>query len=441
MFNRLKDSGKGIAGLFSRLIPSVYRQDQAVRRSIYKWLLIGLLIRLAFMPITVYFPDLLGIYLRSSFIAYYGIVWIGKFQAAIHYMHAFFLWIFKPLMPYFSTILSDPKMGGNLTSETFTTFVNHLYVFRTLFIFKLPYLFFELGCVFILLNIFQDSKRGLKAFKFWMINPVVIFATYLAARYEVMTIFFILLSLYYAKNNFSRRSLLCLGLAIIIRFYPLILLPFFVVILGRKLWERLELIFWGLLPLGIISILGKLFQGGNEISMLMKTHHSNYLLSMGFHLGFVGDYVFIFPLAYTLILLYVYFNTDHSFRSLWKSTLILLLTFFATCFFHVHYLMWLMPLLALQIAEDKRFVGLFSIQVLCFVIYTFQWKKAFAGGLFAPISPSYFMSLRSPFEIINQYYSASNFIGIFRSIFSGVCFWMIYLVFKESFLRKKKGGV
>jgi len=437
MFNRLKDSGKGMAGLFSKLIPSIYRQDPAMKRSIYKWLLIGLLIRLTFMPITVYFPDLLGIYLRSSFIAYHGVLRIGKSQAAIHYIHAFFLWIFKPLMPYFSTILSSPQMGGNPTWEMFTAFINHLYVFRTLFIFKLPYLFFELGCIFILLNIFQDSKRGLKAFKFWMINPVVIFATYMAARYEVIVIFFILLSLYYARNNFSRRSLFCLGLAIIIRFYPLILLPFFAVILGRKLWERLELVFWGLFPLGIISILGKLFHGGNEISMLMKTYHSDYLLSMGFHLGFVGDYVFIFPLAYTLILLYVYFNTDHSFGSLWKSTLILLLTFFATCFFHVHYLMWLMPLLTLQIAEDKRFVGIFSIQVLCFVIYTFQWKKAFFGELFAPINPSYFMSLRSPFEIINQYYSAAKFIGIFRSIFSGVCFWMIYLIFKEFSLKAK----
>lgn len=440
MSNRLKDSGRKIAGLFAKLIPSIYRQDAAVKRSIYKWLLIGLLIRLIIMPITVYFPDLLGIYLRSSLIAYQGVIWIGKFQVAIHYIHAFFLWIFKPFMPYFSTILSNPQMTGNPTWEMFTTFVNSLFVFRTLFIFKLPYLIFELGCVFILLGIFQDSKKGLRAFKFWMLNPVVIFATYFAARYEVIAIFFILLSLYYAKNNFSRRSLLCLGLAIVIRFYPLILLPFFVVILRRKLWRRLELIFWGLVPLGIITVLGKLFSGKNEISTLLGTFYSNYLLSMGFHLGFVGDYVFIFPLAYTLLLLYVYFNTDHSFANLWKSTLVLLLTLFATSFFHVHYFMWLMPFLTLQVAEDKRFLKLFGIQVLGFVVYTFQWKKVFAGQLFAPINPSYFLNLRSPFDIINQYYPAAQFIGIFRSIFSGVSFWMIYLLFKEFSLKAKRGG-
>ncbi|KKK59513.1 hypothetical protein LCGC14_3033650, partial [marine sediment metagenome] len=71
--------------LFSKLIPAQYRQDSAVRTTIYKWLLIGLLIRLAFMPFTIYFPDLLGIYYRSSWPIYNDIYWIGGSQIAIHY--------------------------------------------------------------------------------------------------------------------------------------------------------------------------------------------------------------------------------------------------------------------------------------------------------------------------------------------------------------------
>ena len=124
MFNRLKDSGKGIAGLFSRLIPSIYRQDAAVKRSIYKWLLIGLLIRLIFMPITVYFPDLLAIYWRASLIAFRGIYGLVGAQIFVHYIHSFFLLIFKPLMPYFDNILNDPQMGTLCTWEMFTL-INH----------------------------------------------------------------------------------------------------------------------------------------------------------------------------------------------------------------------------------------------------------------------------------------------------------------------------
>lgn len=83
VFHKIKE-------LFSKLIPSEYLEDPAIRTAIYKWLLIGLLIRVAFMPFTIYFPDLLGIYYRSSWPIYNGIYWIGESQIPIHYFHTFF---------------------------------------------------------------------------------------------------------------------------------------------------------------------------------------------------------------------------------------------------------------------------------------------------------------------------------------------------------------
>jgi len=438
MFNKLKDSGKRMRGLFSRLIPSVYRQDPAVKRSIYKWLLVGLLIRLAFMPIALHL-DLLSVYQRSSLMAYSGVLWVGAGQTFVHYIHAFFLLIFKPLMPYLEGALQGAT--GSASWSVWREFTIHPNVFRTLFLFKLPYLIFDLGCAFLLLAIFLDKKKGVTAFKFWLLNPVVIFAAFIFSRYEPMAIFFILLSLYYARNNLQVRALFSLGVAVIIRLYPLILLPFFVIILGKGLRQRLKLAFWGLLPLGIMTALSKLFYGVSDAGQLAKLPHTNYLMSLRFPLGFAYDVIFIFFAGYTILFLYAYFKTNHSFVDLWKSVLGLLLLFFATCFFHPHYFMWLIPFLTLQVVEDKRFIGLFAIQILCWIVYTFQWKEDLAGYLFVPLNPSYFMSLRSPFEIINQYYSAANFIGIFRSIFSGVSFWMIYLLFKEfSLTRRKERG-
>ncbi|MBA7702863.1 hypothetical protein ES703_111638 [subsurface metagenome] len=322
--------------------------------------------------------------------------------------------------------------------ETFTRFAIHPNIFRTLFLLKIPYLIFDLGCAFLLLTIFLDRKKGLTAFKFWMLNPVIIFSAFIFSRYEPIAIFFIILSLYYAKKDLLVKSLFSLGVAVIIRLYPLILLPFFVIILGKGLQQRLKLAFWGLLPLGIMVALSKLFTGVSEVESWAGLFHANYLMSLRFSLGIAYDVIFVFFAGYTLLLLYAYFNTDHSFANLWKINLILLLFFFATCFFHPQYFMWLMPFLVLQVAEDKKFVGLFAIQVLCWVVYTFQWKEPLAGYLFVPLGVSYFMSLRSPFEIINQYYSAVNFMGIFRSIFSGVAFWMMYLVFKELFQVQRK---
>ena len=420
-----------------KLVPSAYQKDPALENKIYRWLLIGLLIRLAFMPFTVYFPDLLGVYWRSSLIAYQGTL-SGGLQIVINYFHALFLLIFKPLMPYFGGILYDSGMRMDPTWRMLETFVSHPNVFRTLFLFKVPYLLFDLGCALLLLRIFKDGKKGLAAFIFWMVNPIIIFAIYIAARHEVVAIFFILLSLYYAKNNLSARSLLSLGVSIIIRFYPLILLPFFIVILGKRSWERVKLAFWGILPLGLLTIFTRLFHEAPQVEKLAQTPHAQYLLSMAFYLGYLSDRVFIFVALYAVLLLYTIFRTDHSFANLWRMLLILLLGIFATSFFHVHYLMWLVPFLTLQMVEDRRFTGLFIILVLGWIVYSFQWKGTFTGLLFTPINPRYFMSLASPFEVIDQYYSAANFIGICRSVFSGVCLWMMYLVLRESIAEKEK---
>ena len=434
----LRTPGKIIRSSFARLIPSVYHKDLAMKRSIYRWLLVGLLIRLAFMPVTLH-TDLLGVYERSSLIVYEGAFWIAVGQSFVHYLHALFLWILRPLMPYFESAL--PGRLGSPGWETFTTFIGHTNIFRTLFLLKVPYLIFDLGCAFLLLAIFPESKKGRLAFIFWMINPVVIFSVFIFSRFESIAVFFILLSLYYAKKNLSARSLFSLGVAVIIRLYPLILLPFFVIILGKGLRQRLKLAFWGLLPLIVMVVLSKLLSGVSEVESWASLRHGNYLMTLHFPSGQKYDIIFGFFVGYTVLLLYTYMRTNHSFTSLWRNSLALLLLFFATSFFHPQYFMWVLPFLVFKIVEDRRFIGFFVILILCWVVYTFQWKEALAGYLFAPINPSYFMSLRSPFEIINQYYSAANLIGIFRSIFSGVSFWMIYLLFKKPFLasRKEKG--
>jgi len=420
---------------FAKLIPSLYYQDPVVKRSIYKWLLIGLLIRFAFMPITFH-TDLLGIYGRSSLVVYEGILWVAVGQSFVHYLHALFLWVFRPLMPYFESVL--PGRLGPPGWETFTRFATQPNIFRTLFLLKFPYLIFDLGCAFLLLAIFLDKKKGLTAFRFWMVNPVIIFSAFIFSRFEPIAVFLLLLSLYYAKKNLLTRSLFSLGIAVITRLYPLILLPFFVIILGKGIRQRLKLTFWGLLPLGIMAALSRLFSGISEIESWTKLPHANYLTNLRFPPGTAYDVIFVFFLGYTILFLYTYMKTDHSFVDLWNGALCLSLLFFATCFFHPHYFMWLMPFLVFKTVEDKRFKGLFAIQVVCWIVYTFQWKKVLAGYLLVPLNLPYFISLPSPFDIINQYYSAAKFIGITRSIFSGVCLWMIYMLIRDSSLVSGK---
>jgi len=207
---------KNIRKLFLKLILPIYPEDLSLRNAICKWFLIGLLIRLLFMPFVVH-ADFLSVYMRAHLIISHQLPLIGRAQMLIHAFHSFFLWIFKPLLPYVDIMLDGSANHLTFNWEMFYKFVTHPAVFRTLFLLKLPYLFFDLACVYLILAIFHNRKKKLYAFKFWMLNPIIIFATYIFGRYECIAIFFILLSLYYAKRKSFIKSLLFLGISIITR--------------------------------------------------------------------------------------------------------------------------------------------------------------------------------------------------------------------------------
>ncbi len=425
-----------IKRIFFWIVPVSYGKESEVMVTILKWTIVGLIIRFIVMPITTH-SDLISIYGRASYIIEQG-DFSGMLPLLSHFLHVGFLVIIKPFMSYSSEIWQWASGRLGVNDQIWMNFIIHPNIYRTLFLLKAPYLLFDLASAVVLLHLFKDKKKGLRAFKFWMINPVAIFAVYIFGRFEIIPVFFILLSLYYAKSKRNILAALVLGISIATKFYSLLLLLPFVFIVGDKVGERLKLLFLGLVPLLVMQIPNMLIGGQGEVGGLAGSSFVDYLLAMRFKLPYVHDTVFIFVLGYTLVLLYMYYNSKFSFASLWKYMFMVLLLLFATSFFHPHYFMWLSPLIAIQIAEDRKFAGLYAILVLCFVIYSFQWDRALAGYLFAPISKSYFANVMSPFTFISQFYPGEKLVGIFRSIFTAVSFWMIYQVFKSLSLRKSE---
>jgi len=425
-----------IKKIFSGIIPLSYRKEPQVLITIVKWGLIGLLLRFIFMPITTH-SDLLSVYGRAFYMIQQR-QFSGMIPLLVHYFHTVFLIILNPFMPYSSEIWEWTSRSLGADERIWMNFVVHPNAYRTLFFLKVPYLLFDGLCALLLLHIFKDQKKGLRAFKFWMVNPVGIFALYIFGRFEIIPIFFILLSLFYVKKRKNILAVLLLGISIATKFYSLLFLLPFVFVVGNKTGERLKLLFLGLVPLLIMQILNMLSGVRSEVGTLAGSLFVDYLLAMRFKLPFVHDTVFIFVLGYALILLYVYYNSKFSFASLYKHMCIILLFLFATSFFHPHYFMWLSPFIAIQIAEDKKFIGLYTMQVLCLVIYSFQWDRSLAGYLFAPIYKFYFANVMSPFTFISEFYPAEKLVGIFRSILSAVSFWMIYQIFKSLVLHKSE---
>jgi len=401
------------------------------KRDVYlKWILIGLLIRLSLMPFTLH-GDLIGINWLARGLVYQGYLPQERmdYPPLVYFTAFFFQLLFKPAMPLFGQWwdATQPWFSGP-------------HLFRYLFLLKSWYLIFDLGVAFLLLRLIVDNQKRLLAFKFWMINPVVILVCYAHGQYDIVPTFFVALSLYYVAVGKSGRSLFSLGIGAAFKHFSLLLLIPALILLGKSKIAKIKLMLYGVVPYVLLMYPYWRSPAFRDVATTAGGYDQR-ILNFYFDLGNF-DKVYVFIIGYTIILAFTYFRHQirdgkEAFKTLWRVELIVFLWLYTTILFHVHWFIWVTPLLILLCVEDRKVSTLYWLQIVCVFVYTFYWGR-YLLDLFAPLDPFFFAHLKGPYEIINQYYSAPKFIRIFRSIFSGICLWMTYLILREFFSIKKR---
>lgn len=386
-------------------------------------LLWGILIRLLFMPFTSS-TDLLWPYHR-------GYLWItgGNYTPGItfmiDYLHGIFLWLMRPfLYPYFHSMWNIPwgsthPITGQQVSQmlrTFFTFVSHPGIFRILFFLKLPYLFFDVACAFLLLK-----STGRNAFRFWMLNPVIIFVSSIYGRYEVIAIFFIILSVYLWQKDLRELSFFALGFSALLRIYPLLLFPFFLVA-GRDKPRRLP----ASILAGLIPILPLFLMRGGANTGITQLPYLDYLLSMNFFLG-LHSTLYIFVIGYLLLLFCFFYSGKGSEQGIIYYLTLFFLFLFATTYFHAQFYAWLIPFLAMVVNDNREIERFFYFSLIFYFLYLFQWGRVNSVYLFAPLNPARIASMPSLSELLNPQ-TFHRFMGLVRSALSASLFWMMFML-------------
>ncbi len=171
------------------------------------------------------------------------------------------------------------------------------------------------------------------------------------------------------------------------------------------------------------------------LSMLIRQiPQLDYVFSLSLQFAHMDNRVYLFVAAYVWPMLHAVYNDRRTIFpvNLERLFLVLALLFYSLSFFHPQYFLMIVPLMALQISKDRRLVSLFSILVFCFMVYTWQWGKDMAGNLFLPLNLTLFLSLKSPIEVIDNYFPVAKFFNIFRTVFISVSFWIIYQIIRRA---------
>ncbi|HOK40115.1 MAG TPA: hypothetical protein PLD27_03655 [bacterium] len=408
--------------------------DLKENKQIVNFLVISIILRFIIMPFFCHIDFLSGIWvpfqLAYTSIFYYATDPSASFHLLNQLVHFPIMVLTKFIMPelyhLWKTIPYDYNFSG------WYNFCSLKNVFFFLFILKIPFLIFDYLCLFVFLKLTEITLIKKKIFYLWLFNPVSIYVIYFIGRYEVYTLFFLLLGLLKFKEEKIKASFLFIGIAIMLRQYPILFLPFLLFIHSKNIKEFLSYLIISLFPLVLFNLLYYLSTHLTNISayfptgVLANDEHSAMLFKYK-----INDFI-LFPFFYFLFFLFIIENRKKiSFDYLPLVIFLFFNIMYGTSNFEPQYFMWIIPFLVFVFAFDYiKFyeVLIYFILYFCFV---FQWDKSFNFQLAMPIFPDLFFNLPSVERIILQFLPVNIINNIFVSFLVAINFWFLFKGIKQ----------
>jgi len=359
-----------------------------------KIILLAILIRLLIMPF-FYHPDIKSQHFHFQFFSQ-GVFniydYLAQNKSTLPYKDTF---NYLPLTYYtfgITQAISKPFLGNgfytwlNDWGETKNSHINIVYY---MFILKIPYFILDIGLAFLLLKIFKDTK----IFYFWLFNPISIYLIYVLGNFDILPSFLTVLSFYFLTKDKLFYSYTSIGLAIALKMYPIIFVPFLFFYKPKDIPKHLKYFCFALLPL-IITVLPFINQNSFISSFLGSGLTQKILEYKLFNLP-------IFPVFYLLILLnYIFSKSKYKFEF---ATTQMFLVFIGLVKFHPQWLIWFFPFVLVVYINSKIANKLFFIFFFFLIfIYIFLFNDNFLfWGHLVPIDPL-FADLTSPFQLIKS---------------------------------------
>ena len=258
-------------------------------------------------------------------------------------------WIQIPINLLVRPFVNSDFEGSFLVDSSRT--LGSMALLTHLLLIKLPLLVFDIGTGLALLYLVSPNKRKL-ALTIWLFNPINLWATSAIGQVDVIPTCFLVLSLVFVKQGKNALGVFALGVGAAIKSFPLLLLPF-ILILERDWNQRIKLAVIGLLPY-LLTVAPYLGSAGFKTNALFapqlgKMLYAQILLSGGesLMLSVVG-----------LIVLYGFYQQKsrnyHDLLNYSATSLLLILTL---THFHPQWLLWLVPLYIVLYIE-QRLTGL-----------------------------------------------------------------------------------
>jgi len=438
------------------LITNEIFEDKKLFKKILTIILIGILIRLAFMPFTAH-NDFLSEHIRVEYIIYQKQPFAITGQYLSHYIDAAFSLASSALIPEHDQLFKLPGVKGSESTAGMSDFFDFLRTgnaFRVIFLLKFPYLLADLFCVFILLRL-VGKKNAFWATAFWMFNPLSIYTIYMFGRFEVYAVAFLLLAFLFSMKEKPLLASFMLGLAIASRSYMLMFIPLFCLLISTKRRTAVLSFIISISPIVVYSAFANFLGSGPFFYKSVPTSNAVQALIEGGFLGLVlvpqikiGSFnLFIIPAIVLLIYIFALIRKERGYEVIIKYSSLIILTYFAFANFSIHWFYWLSPFFVILFAKNKELRWLVWVIFPIWFIHSalFSDIGTFTLYLFSPLHPEYFgiqpnlsmiigylVENLNPGSVLRQFMDRVFIINILRTALTVILYWIAIRISKSS---------
>lgn len=375
----------------------------------YKYLfLLAILIRLLVIPF-FFHPDIRVYHFQSSFLqrgVFDIYTYLNNNKTTLPFKEEF---VYFPLTYFFLgayQALVLPFLGSQ-----FTSWLNggptH-YLFRYLFILKIPYLFADLLIAQLLYRYFDNKETKKFALITWLFNPFSIILIYIFSNIDVIPVLFSVWSLYLIKKNKGLSAGIALAIGAGFKAYPILLLPA-LLLTNESCLKQIKNMFWS-----IVLFIAILLPFWNEsfIRSSFSSGLTNKFFEYGIDVGLIRRIPY-FIIIYMVVFAFIYFKRK---KDQWLFYLVTTLMTVVSINYHIQWLLWFTPFLVILLVNYRKYL-VFTILILFtgFLIPLLLNDRYMSVSLLAPIS-ELFNQVSFPYIFLAKYINPYRTQSILRNV-------------------------
>lgn len=355
-------------------------------------IILAIIIRLLLMPF-LYHPDLKTQYFHANFLGR-GNLNIYQFLrqniSTLPYKDTF---NYPPLTYYLQgswAMMVSPLLGDNYQKWLFdwgeTGFTSRE-IFTQLFVLKIPYLILD---IIVGLTIWKilPIKRAQLGLIIWLFNPLSLYIIYGLSNFDILPVALSFLGYYFFVKQKYSRSAVFWGLSISTKLYPLLFVPFLVLVMYRM--TNIKTIVKFMLTIAVVFLGFVIWQLPDFLSIsnsgLVGLILEDVIVLPG------NIHMPVFAIGYLLVL-GAFFALKLNGETVILGILAVCFLIFGLSHYHAQWFLWGLPFLTLAITRHLRLIWLLLPIGLAFLVNLLSFHDNYLiFGLTSPLFPGIYQA-------------------------------------------------